>query len=281
VVIFGGIMAILLRWTILVISFCFIALIYAISKEIFPPNIIVGMIRGGLLVFFMFFIWDKTKNIGEKGKYYNNSKKLEFQVSSNKEMTKDENESPKNIKEKLIIYPNSNPSNILKNDITVNKNELYEQIWREIEENKTDIGLWAKCFASCEGDENKTKALYVNKRVVDLKTDLEKQFIEKQRKERKKNEKEATLKMSILEGRADSIEEFRDALEGMPDFFPKILDQYGYSLVQNENRPEMWSINFPNDTGTRHVYNLYDLRLEIIKIVEDNNKLTTGVANKV
>ena len=57
----------------------------------------------------------------------------------------------------------------IKSTTAINENELYELIWKEIEENKTDIGLWAKCFAKCEGDENKTKALYVNERILFLK----------------------------------------------------------------------------------------------------------------
>jgi hypothetical protein len=65
--------------------------------------------------------------------------------------------------------------------ISKNEKELYEQIWKDIEENKVDVGLWAKCFADCDGDENKTKALYVNKKLAALKEELRKQVIDKER----------------------------------------------------------------------------------------------------
>jgi hypothetical protein len=54
--------------------------------------------------------------------------------------------------------PTSNPNELL-------RREIYEQVWNEIEKNQTDVGLWAECFASCEGDETRTKALYMNKRI--------------------------------------------------------------------------------------------------------------------
>lgn len=61
---------------------------------------------------------------------------------------------------------------------TLDENFLYKQVWNELEENKTDLGLWAKCFATCNGDETKTKALYLKERVSFLKEKLEKQAIE-------------------------------------------------------------------------------------------------------
>jgi hypothetical protein len=71
--------------------------------------------------------------------------------------------------------PKIDPPDVRANNNFDLEHKLYEQIWREIEENKTDVGLWAKCFATCDGDENKTKALYVNKRVLVLKENLQKQ----------------------------------------------------------------------------------------------------------
>jgi len=159
-----------------------------------------------------------------------------------------------------------------KNDITVNENELYEQVWREIEENKTDIGLWAKCFSTCEGDENKTKALYVNERVLILKENLKKQIIDQERKAEKEAEKEAAeketaKKLLAVEGKTDDIRIFQKTIDTMPNFFPKILDQFGYKLVHSKDKEELWSIHSPSGTGVRHVYDLFDLRKEIRKIV--------------
>jgi hypothetical protein len=43
--------------------------------------------------------------------------------------------------------------------------DLYLKALEEIESNKYDKGLWAKCFTNCNGDETKAKAAYIKKRV--------------------------------------------------------------------------------------------------------------------
>ena len=43
--------------------------------------------------------------------------------------------------------------------------ELYAQAAAELEDGNRDEGLWAKCFAECDGDENRAKALYLKTRV--------------------------------------------------------------------------------------------------------------------
>jgi uncharacterized RDD family membrane protein YckC len=153
----------------------------------------------------------------------------------------------------------------LTKEIQGNESRFYEQIWKEIEENKIDIGLWAKCFSDCEGNENKTKALYVNKKIVQLKKELRQQVLDKE-SETEENYKKAR-KLLVFEQKFGDIQVFKEALDKNPDFFSKILDKYGYRIIQNENRPEMWSIRFPNRSGAKHVYNLYDLRSEIKKVV--------------
>ena len=55
----------------------------------------------------------------------------------------------------------------LKNSII--ENEFYKIAWDEIENNKTKQALWSKSFADSDGDENKTKAKYINLRVEELK----------------------------------------------------------------------------------------------------------------
>jgi hypothetical protein len=161
----------------------------------------------------------------------------------------------------------------------VNESELYEQVWKEIEKNKTDIGLWAECFALCEGNENKTKALYINKRLSVIKKEIETQSLEAKRAEQEKIEKEKDFKLSILKGKADSIEDFSKTLKERPDFFPGILKQYGYSLIQNINRPEMWTFRLPNGTGVKNTYNIYELRTEIIKIIEEQDFIQPNSIN--
>ena len=47
--------------------------------------------------------------------------------------------------------------------------ELYATAAAELDDGNRDEGLWAKCFAECDGDENKAKALYLKTRVGRLK----------------------------------------------------------------------------------------------------------------
>jgi uncharacterized RDD family membrane protein YckC len=155
----------------------------------------------------------------------------------------------------------------IQNEVQKNESKFYEQIWKEIDKNKTDVGLWAKCFADCEGDENKTKALYVNKKIATLKEELRQQVLDKEREAEERLKTEEAVKLAAFEGKCDGIEIFKESLSKNPGFFSKILGKYGYKIIQNQNRPEMWSIQFPNGRGAKHVYNLYDLRSEIKKIV--------------
>ncbi|MBF0255472.1 MAG: hypothetical protein HQL47_03210, partial [Gammaproteobacteria bacterium] len=47
--------------------------------------------------------------------------------------------------------------------------EFYATALSEVECDKRKLGLWSKCFAECDGDENKAKARYINNRVKDFK----------------------------------------------------------------------------------------------------------------
>lgn len=46
--------------------------------------------------------------------------------------------------------------------------ELYAQAAAELEDGNRDEGLWAKCFAECDGEENKAKARYIKTRAERL-----------------------------------------------------------------------------------------------------------------
>ena len=51
----------------------------------------------------------------------------------------------------------------------MNEEEIYELIAEEIESNSTKKGLWTKAFSVSEGDEQKTKALYIKYRFDQIK----------------------------------------------------------------------------------------------------------------
>ena len=46
--------------------------------------------------------------------------------------------------------------------------KYYEQVAEELRENRIQDGLWTKCIAKSQGDDNKTKALYIQMRVEQL-----------------------------------------------------------------------------------------------------------------
>lgn len=50
-----------------------------------------------------------------------------------------------------------------------NEDALFERVALELERGETHAGLWAKAFASADGDESKTKARYITFRVSELK----------------------------------------------------------------------------------------------------------------
>jgi hypothetical protein len=49
--------------------------------------------------------------------------------------------------------------------------ELYAQAAAELEDGNRDEGLWAKCFAECDGEENRAKARYIKTRAERLAVD--------------------------------------------------------------------------------------------------------------
>ncbi len=67
----------------------------------------------------------------------------------------------------------------------MNEEEIYELISEEIESSSTKKGLWTKAFSESEGDEQKTKALYIKYR-FDQMNDVQPQVEEKVKIEEKK-----------------------------------------------------------------------------------------------
>ncbi|CAN1564383.1 RDD [Burkholderiaceae bacterium] len=51
---------------------------------------------------------------------------------------------------------------------SVKEEEFWEQAANELESPQRKVGLWAKCFAETNGDENKTKVEYLKQRVAQL-----------------------------------------------------------------------------------------------------------------
>lgn len=47
-------------------------------------------------------------------------------------------------------------------------NEQFERAFVEVESGERDLGLWARCFAACDGEDAPAKAMYIRERVVQL-----------------------------------------------------------------------------------------------------------------
>ena len=65
----------------------------------------------------------------------------------------------------------------------MDEEKIYSTIAKEIESNKLKKGLWTKAFSESEGDEKKTKALYIKYRfdqIQDSNKKEEEEELEKQ-----------------------------------------------------------------------------------------------------
>ncbi len=60
---------------------------------------------------------------------------------------------------------------------SMDENKLWEMAIDELDSENRKKGLWAKCFAEADGDENKAKANYLKQRVIDLKSENKKEDI--------------------------------------------------------------------------------------------------------
>lgn len=65
----------------------------------------------------------------------------------------------------------------------LNENDLWETVLSEYDSNNRIKGLWAKCFANADGDENKAKAAYLRARIDELINSAKRQNAEKDKTE--------------------------------------------------------------------------------------------------
>ena len=228
---------------------------------------------------------------GKKGKVEERSKNIETDNKKGKSMSDETNDESISTVAKEFIKKKESPNLASFNghiqteiepknrtgDIAINENKFYEQIWREIEENKTDLGLWAKCFSTCEGDENKTKALYVNERVLVLKENLQKQIIDQGRKAKEEANSETKI---CPEQALDNIEEsitldkFKKTISERPSFYSKFLKQFGYTLIKYEEE-EKWAIHTEGSGVVMYINSYETLLTRILKIAKKNNALVS------
>ncbi|MBW1785585.1 MAG: hypothetical protein JRK53_03045 [Deltaproteobacteria bacterium] len=149
-----------LRWALLFFAFIIVAFLFGLSKEIFPPGLISGSIRGGLGLVFLYFVWNATKRLGNKNAAPNTMK-----VSSRV-----------NIKELNSL--NLNQKDKRRENILIDE-QIYNKIADEIDGADLDKAVWTQAFALAEGDETRTKVQYIKLRYEKLANSLRDSHIKK------------------------------------------------------------------------------------------------------
>ena len=91
--------------------------------------------------------------------------------------------------------------------------EFYELAYEEIESGNLKKGLWAKAFSEAEGDENKTKALYIKYRFDQIKEGHKE--IEQEEEEVKIDSK-LKYEKKIIEPKKEAQDEYIKRLKGQP-----------------------------------------------------------------
>ena len=67
----------------------------------------------------------------------------------------------------------------------MNDEQYFEIVAKELSESGPIVGLWGMCYAECEGDERRSRALYLRRRVAQLQEE------EKQAQQRARRHEEA------------------------------------------------------------------------------------------
>ncbi len=70
----------------------------------------------------------------------------------------------------------------------MNDDTFYEQVADELEAGTQKKGLWTRCFAEADGDENRAKAIYIKLRVAQLSAE-EKDRVAEERRLEEENER--------------------------------------------------------------------------------------------
>jgi hypothetical protein len=86
------------------------------------------------------------------------------------------------------------------------------------------------------------------------------------------------IEHTMLAGRAENTENFNKALIEHPDFFPDLLGKYGYWFLEDTDE-RRWILRDPEE-NVKYVYDLEDLRSEIINIIERQEGISFSTPEK-
>jgi hypothetical protein len=127
--------------------------------------------------------------------------------SKGKAPTSTVKQSPPSPVEEEDIYQNS------ENGLDDSDLEFYEQVWKELEHDQTDKGIWAKAFTGCDGDYERTKASYIRMRVSELKAEQQARIDqhEREREREREQEKHKKLLETLEKTKRKNAEIFKNA----------------------------------------------------------------------
>ncbi|MCD6535174.1 MAG: DUF2569 family protein [Deltaproteobacteria bacterium] len=130
--------------------------------------------------------------------------------------------------------------------LNIDDDIVYEKAFKEIEDKKVHKASWARAFSETEGDEKKTKALYIKLRVANMKKVLrqkEEKKLDDERRIRKLREKKLrrleTIKKtkSLTESKEQLINSLGEKWENLVRKYEKILavdhlEDYLYDIAE-------------------------------------------------
>ena len=190
------------------------------SKEIMAVLIPTGI----LALVWVIFESAVLKVVKKKGKSSDNKGKVEINlkkenstdsIDSNIKTGKEIVESKQSFqKTQSAVIENKDLEPDAEKEEHMIEEEFYELAYEEIESGNLKKGLWARAFSETEGDENKTKALYIKYRFDQIKEG---------HKEIEREEEEVKIdsilesEKKIIEPKNESQDEFINRLKGHPN----------------------------------------------------------------
>jgi hypothetical protein len=114
----------------------------------------------------------------------------------------------------------------------LSENELYAIAWKETEVGKVDKGVWARAFAECNGDKDRTLSSYIRQRTEELRTKQKARLFDYIEQRETEEEKILNSEIVTLRARAKKLGETYSSLREIK----KVLEKRGYGFNQIDSR---------------------------------------------
>lgn len=142
-----------LRWIIATVGWLALLIVYVIWKDIEKftggGGFVTGFLRGAIVFGGAYYLYKWAKSVAP-------ARSQDTYGSAVPAISN----SPQNVP--LESY------STMPQQTAVDENHIYAEIANELETRTQDKGLWTRLYAECNGDENKTKVLYIKQRAEHL-----------------------------------------------------------------------------------------------------------------